>query len=119
MVRKVLVPFVGGPAIEAALIKAGWPIDAIDLVTLHEANLTLNESIVELWRARGFKGRVISAGGRFGNTTSASIPLALALNPGEMTMGTRFGLMGFGGGLSVSLAFGTVRHPFQSWTNLA
>jgi len=118
VVRKVLVPFVGGPALEAALLKAGWPIDSIDLVALHEANLTLNESVIQLWRARGFRGRVISAGGRFGNTTSASIPLALALNPDELAVGTRFGLIGFGGGLSVSLAFGTIRHPFETWTNL-
>jgi 3-oxoacyl-[acyl-carrier-protein] synthase-3 len=118
MVRKVLVPFVGGPALEAALLKAGWPVDTLDVVTLHEANPTLNESVVQLWRERGFQGRVVSSGGRFGNTTSASIPLALALNPAEFAMGTRFGLMGFGGGLSVSLAFGTIRHPFEAWTNL-
>jgi 3-oxoacyl-[acyl-carrier-protein] synthase-3 len=118
-VREVLVPFVGGPALEAALAKAGWPIETLGLVTLHEANLTLNESIVRLWRGRGFKGRVISAAGRFGNTTSASVPLAMALNPGELTVGTRFGLIAFGGGLSASFAFGTIRHPLATWTNLA
>ena len=117
-VRETLVPFVGGPALEAALAKAGWPIDSLDLMTLHEANLTLNESIVRLWRARGFKGRVINAAGRFGNTTSASIPLALALNPMELAVGTRFGLVGFGGGLSASFAFGTIRHPLETWTNV-
>ena len=83
-VRETLVPFIGGPAIDAALSKAGWPIDALDVVALHEANLTLNDSIVRLWRERGFKGRVISARGKFGNTTSASIPLALSMNPGEL-----------------------------------
>jgi 3-oxoacyl-[acyl-carrier-protein] synthase III len=118
-VRETLVPFVGGPALEAALAKAGWSIDSLDLMTLHEANLTLNDSIVQLWRARGFKGRVISAAGRFGNTTSASIPLALALNPNELAVGTRFGLIGFGGGLSASFAFGTIRHRLETWTNLA
>ncbi len=117
-VREVLVPFVGGPALEAALAKAGWPIDTLDLVTMHEANLTLNDSIVRLWRERGFRGRVINASGRFGNTTSASIPLAMALNPAELAVGTRFGLIGFGGGLSASFAFGTVRHPLEAWTNL-
>ena len=50
------------------------PLADLDLVTLHEANLTLNESIVKMWRERGFRGRVLNAGGRFGNTTSASIP---------------------------------------------
>jgi 3-oxoacyl-[acyl-carrier-protein] synthase-3 len=117
-VRKHLVPFVGGPAIEAALAKAGWRMDELDFATLHEANLTLNASIIESWRTRGFRGRVLDAGGRFGNTTSASIPLALALNAPEMAVGRKFGLFGFGGGLSASFAFGTVRHPLGAWTNV-
>jgi 3-oxoacyl-[acyl-carrier-protein] synthase-3 len=117
-VRKRLVPFVGGPAIEAALAKAGWRMDQIDLATLHEANLTLNASIVEQWRERGFRGRMLDAGGRFGNTTSASIPLALALNAGELAVGRKFGLFGFGGGLSASFAFGIVRHPLHATTNV-
>ena len=117
-VRKALVPFVGGPALEAALRKAGWSIDMLDVVALHEANLTINASIVERWRAAGFRGRVISAQGRFGNTTSASIPLAVALNPEEFGVGARFGLMGFGGGLTASFALGTIRHRLEAWTNL-
>jgi 3-oxoacyl-[acyl-carrier-protein] synthase-3 len=117
-VRKQLVPFVGGPAIEAALAKAGWRMDELDLATLHEANLALNASIVEQWRERGFRGRMLDAAGRFGNTTSASIPLALALNAGELTVGRKFGLFGFGGGLSASFAFGIVRHPLQVATQL-
>jgi 3-oxoacyl-[acyl-carrier-protein] synthase-3 len=117
-VRKILVPFVGGPAIDAALGKAGWRIEDLDLVTLHEANLTLNESIVTAWRERGLRGRVLSASGRFGNTTSASIPLALALNPEDLAIGRRFGLFGFGGGLSACFAFGTIRHPLRAWCNV-
>jgi len=118
-VRETLVPFIGGPAIEAALAKAGWPLDTLDLCALHEANLTLNDSIVRLWRERGFKGRVINAAGKFGNTTSASIPLALAMNPDELELGKRVGLIGFGGGLSASFAFATIRHPLETWTNRA
>jgi len=117
-VREVLVPFTGGPAVDAALQKAGWTLADLDLVTLHEANLTLNASIVKMWRERGFKGRVLDAGGRFGNTTSASIPLALALNAGELVPGRRFGLFGFGGGLSASFAFGTLRHALPCWTDV-
>lgn len=118
-VREVLVPFVGGPALDAALSKAGWSMDSINLVALHEANLALNACIIQLWHARGFRGQVISAEGRFGNTTSASIPLALALNPKALAVGSRFGLIGFGGGLSASFAFGTIRHQLETWTNLA
>ena len=117
-VRKILVPFIGGPAMEAGLAKARWRFDDLDLVSLHEANLTLNASIVKMWQERGFRGRVLDAGGRFGNTTSASIPLALALNPDALQPGRRFGLIGFGGGLSASFVFGTIRHPLQTWTNL-
>jgi 3-oxoacyl-[acyl-carrier-protein] synthase-3 len=118
-VRKILVPFVGGPAIDAALAKAGWHLEDLDLVTLHEANLTLNESIVSEWRKRGLRGRVLNAGGRFGNTTSASIPLALALNPEDLSVGRKFGLFGFGGGLSACFAFGTIRHPLPAWSNVS
>ena len=117
-VREILVPFLGKPAIDAALHKAGWSIADLDVVALHEANLVLNASIISAWRERGFKGRVINADGRFGNTTSASIPLVLALNAGELTTGQRFGFFGFGGGLSASLAFGTVRQPLPAWTDV-
>jgi 3-oxoacyl-[acyl-carrier-protein] synthase-3 len=117
-VRKILVPFVGGPAIDAALAKASWRLEDLDLVSLHEANLTLNESIVSAWRERGLRARVLNAGGRFGNTTSASIPLALALHPGELTVGRRFGLFGFGGGLSACFVLGTIRHPLPAWSNV-
>ena len=118
-VRRILVPFIGGPAIDAALTKAGWRLDELDLITLHEANLTLNASIVESWRERGFRGRVLDAGGRFGNTTSASIPLAWSLNADALSLGKKFGLIGFGGGLSASFALGIIRHPIGAWTNLA
>ena len=117
-VRKILVPFMGGPAMEAALAKADWRMDELDFVTLHEANLVLNAAIVEKWLERGFRGKVLSAEGRFGNTTSASIPLALALNASEFVVGRKFGLLGFGGGLSASFAFGTVRNPIGAWSNL-
>jgi len=116
-VRKTLVPFIGGPAVDAALAKAGWGIEDLDFATLHEANLVLNGSIVSVWRERGFRGEVVSGGGRFGNTTSASIPLALAMNPDALSVGRRFGLFGFGGGLSASFALGTIRHPLATWTN--
>jgi 3-oxoacyl-[acyl-carrier-protein] synthase III len=116
-VRKVLVPFMGGPAIDAALARSGWAIGDLDAVVLHEANLVLNESIFQLWRERGFRGRVIDAGGRFGNTTSASIPLALALHAGELPAGSRLGMFGFGGGLSASFSLCTLRHALPAWTS--
>jgi len=77
MVKQLIVPLVGGPGMKAALGKAGWAMSDIDLATLHEANLMLNKQIVDQWRSGGFKGKVLDAGGRFGNTTSASVPLAM------------------------------------------
>ena len=117
-VRTTLVPFTGGPAVEAALAKAGWRFEDLDLAALHEANLTLNTSIVKLWRERGFRGEVLDAGGRFGNTTSASIPLALALNGPALIVGRKIGLFGFGGGLSASFALGTIRHALPTWSDV-
>lgn len=116
-VRETLVPFVGGPAVDAALAKAGWNLADLDLVALHEANRTLNASIIKMWRDRGFRGQVLDADGRFGNTTSASIPLALAMHPEELRGGRKFGLFGFGGGLSACFALGTIRSALQAWTN--
>jgi 3-oxoacyl-[acyl-carrier-protein] synthase-3 len=117
-VRKVMVPFVGGPAMDAALERAGWKMEDLDLATQHEANPTLNASITQMWRERGFRGRVLDSGGRFGNTTSASIPLALALNGPELSVGRRFALVGYGGGLSATFAFGTIRHPLPVWADV-
>ena len=116
-VRETLVPFLGGPAMTAALKKSGWGIGDFDVVAMHEANLVLNASIISMWRERGFTGEVVSAEGRFGNTTSASIPLVLALNAAKFSVGRKFGLIGFGGGFSTSLAFGQVRHALPSWVN--
>lgn len=117
-VRSVLVPFTGGPGMDAVLEKAGWRIEDLDIVALHEANLVLNASIIKMWRDRGFRGDVLDAGGQFGNTTSASIPLALALNQPALSVGRKFGLFGFGGGLSASFSLGTIRHPLPTWMEL-
>ncbi len=110
MVKELIVPFVGGPGIDAALEKAGWSIDQLDLATLHEANLVLNRGIVDQWSEKGFKGTVLDARGEFGNTTSATIPLALTLNGNEMQKGRKFVWSAFGGGLTVSMALGEIKH---------
>lgn len=117
-VRELIVPFVGGPAVDAALAKSGLALSDLDLAALHEANLVLNGKIVEAWRSRGFVGQVIDAGGMFGNTTSATIPLALALNGAELAVGKRFGLFGFGGGFSVCIAIGRIASPVVVLTDI-
>ncbi|MEW6052129.1 MAG: 3-oxoacyl-[acyl-carrier-protein] synthase III C-terminal domain-containing protein [Candidatus Zixiibacteriota bacterium] len=114
MVRELMVPLIGGPGIQAALKKAGWTLGDIDLATLHEANLTLNQEIITQWKRNGFQGTVLDAGGQFGNTTSASIPLAVALNAAALSMGKRFVWFAFGGGLSASAVLGQVKHPLTA-----
>jgi 3-oxoacyl-[acyl-carrier-protein] synthase III len=117
-VRELMVEFVGGPGTQAALHKAGLSLEHLDLVTLHEANRVLNGDIITRWKEQGFRGNIIDAGGNFGNTTSASIPLALALNPDALQVGKRFGLFGFGGGLSACFAFGQITSPIEVVTEL-
>jgi len=118
-VKDLFVPFMSKPAIQAALRKAKLSLDEIDLVTLHEANpAQLNGPIVKAWQGQGFQGSVISADGRFGNTTTASIPLALALHPELLEVGKRFGWFSFGGGPSASFAFGQIKHPIVVATDV-
>jgi 3-oxoacyl-[acyl-carrier-protein] synthase-3 len=112
MVKELIVPMVGGPGIRAALKKAGWAMDSLDLASLHEANLVLNRGIIKQWSKDGFHGEVLDAGGMFGNTTSATIPLSLTLHPEALQVGRRFALVAFGGGLSTNIALGEIKHPF-------
>jgi 3-oxoacyl-[acyl-carrier-protein] synthase-3 len=114
MVKEVMVPLVGGQGIDLALRKAGWSMDMLDLASLHEANLMMNQSIVNQWKERGFRGKVIDAGGMFGNTTSASIPLAVTMHPDELKPGRRFVWVAFGGGLTVTSLLGEIKHPVIS-----
>jgi 3-oxoacyl-[acyl-carrier-protein] synthase-3 len=113
MVRELIVPMVGGPGMDAALEKAGWTIDQVDLASLHEANLVLNRGIIQQWKKKGFQGKVLDAGGMFGNTTSATIPLALALHGDELQVGRKFAWAAFGGGLTISFALGEIKHPIK------
>ncbi len=118
IVRERMVDFVGGPATEAALEKVGWSLSDLHLAVLHEANRVLNGEIIQRWRARGFEGEVLDAGGCFGNTTSGSIPLALAINGEALEVGKHFGLFGFGGGLSASFATRRITNTIRVFTRL-
>jgi len=111
MVKERMVPLVGGPGIDAALKKADWQMDMLDLAILHEANLVMNDDIINRWRKGGFRGSILTADGMFGNTTSATIPLAMALHGDEMQVGRRFLWFAFGGGLSAASVLGEIKHP--------
>lgn len=117
-VREDMVPFISGPALDLALGKAGVRLADLDLLVLHEANLVLNREILDRLRQRGFNGTLLDAGGKFGNTTSASIPLALALNGEDLAVGRTIALVGFGGGYSLRIAVGTIRHAVRTFTDM-
>ncbi|NWG76302.1 MAG: hypothetical protein HXY24_17150, partial [Rubrivivax sp.] len=86
--------------IQAALSEAGLSVDDLDLLIPHQANQRiLDAATVEL---KIPAEKVYSDLERYGNTSAASIPIALAeaANAGRLQPGDILGLVGFGGGLS-------------------
>lgn len=109
-VYEVIVPM-AGKIINDALEHNGLKPDDIAALCMHQANDRMTTAIT---RAVGIKSeRVIRNISRFGNTTSAAVPLALGeafarslydpkfpeIEPGELVM-----LFAFGGGLTWSLS---------------
>lgn len=88
--------------IEAALKKARLTLAKIDFVALHQANLRIDQPIEEKLRRLGFRGTVYHNIQRYGNTTSASIPLVLwdAWKDGSLQVGQTVLSLVFGGGFS-------------------
>ena len=82
------------------------PIDEIDLLVPHQANVRIIDHAVE--RLEISPERVYNNLERYGNTSSASIPLALveARDEGKLVPGSRVLMIGFGGGLSWGSAIG-------------
>lgn len=79
---------------------AGMSVDDIDLFIPHQANLRIIESAVR--RLEIPSDRVFINIDRYGNTSSASIPIALceAYEEGYLTPGSRVAMVGFGAGLT-------------------
>jgi 3-oxoacyl-[acyl-carrier-protein] synthase-3 len=83
---------------------SGLTLDDIDLVIPHQANARITELAT---RRLGIPPKkVISNIDRYGNTSAASIPLALcdALEEGRLKSGDRVVLVGFGAGLTWAAA---------------
>lgn len=92
-----------------ALIRAGIPLSAIKFLALHQANARINEPVVKKLvehEEDPFVGVAYSNIERFGNTTSASIPLVLfdAWQDGALTPGDLVFQLVFGGGFSWATA---------------
>lgn len=94
------VPTVIGGALE----NAGLQKEDIDWLVLHQANMRILSSAAE--RLGVPSDRVVSNLAEYGNTSAASIPLALdeAVRRGDIKKGDVLGLAGFGAGLSWAAA---------------
>jgi 3-oxoacyl-[acyl-carrier-protein] synthase-3 len=93
-----------GQATLQAIDKAGLTLDDIDLLIPHQANMR----IIEL-AARHLKlpmEKIVVNLDRYGNTSAASIPIALveALEEGRIRDGMNIVMVGFGGGLTWAAA---------------
>jgi len=87
-------------ATREAVGAADLTLDDIDLLIPHQANLRIINATA---KALGFpRERAMVNVDRYGNTSSASIPIALreAWEQGRLQDGDRLVLVGFGGGLA-------------------
>jgi 3-oxoacyl-[acyl-carrier-protein] synthase-3 len=85
---------------ERALADAGMTADDVDLLVPHQANLRIIQAVCQRLGIEEERAAVVID--RYGNTSSASIPLALdhALRSGRIRPGARLLLAGFGGGMT-------------------
>ena len=85
---------------EQALAGAGIEADDVDLFVYHQANRRITRAVGE--RLALPAERVVDCIDRYGNTSAASIPIALveAEADGRLTPGARILVAGFGAGLT-------------------
>ena len=86
--------------ISKALYQADLTTDAIDWLLLHQANQRIMDAAAD--RLGIPREKVISNLAKYGNTSAASIPLALdeAVREGKVKVGDRIAASGFGAGLT-------------------
>jgi 3-oxoacyl-[acyl-carrier-protein] synthase-3 len=85
---------------ETLCAQAGWAVGELDHVVPHQANLRIVEAVAKRLGLRD--DQLIVNGDRFGNTSAASIPLALseADAAGRLRRGDRVVCVAFGSGLT-------------------
>lgn len=91
-----------------ALKKAGVPLESVDLFIPHQANLRINQAFA---KSLGLpESKVYNNIQRYGNTTAASIPLALdeAIEKGLVGSGSTVMFLGLGAGVT----WGSVLYRF-------
>jgi 3-oxoacyl-[acyl-carrier-protein] synthase III len=86
--------------IEKALHRANLTVDEIDWLLLHQANQRILDAIAQRLKIPNHK--VISNLAQYGNTSAASIPLALdeQVRQGNIKSGDTIATSGFGAGLT-------------------
>lgn len=86
--------------IEKALFRANIGVDAIDWLLLHQANQRILDAVAD--RLKIPSEKVISNLAKYGNTSAASIPLALdeVVRQGAVKTGDTIAASGFGAGLT-------------------
>lgn len=86
--------------IEKALFRAHLTVDQIDWLLLHQANQRILDAVAQ--RLQVPPERVLSNLAHYGNTSAASIPLALdeAVRQGKVKAGETIAASGFGAGLT-------------------
>jgi len=85
-------------SIRDVLAQAGWTPGDLECVVLHQANQMINDTIRK--KVGYDASRAPSSLERFGNTSSASVPLTLCAAREGLTLPARTVLCGFGVGLS-------------------
>lgn len=80
--------------------RAGWQADDVDLFVPHQANIRIIEAAAK--RLELTDDRIFVNVDRYGNTSAASIPIALAeaVETGRLQRGDKIICVGFGAGLS-------------------
>jgi 3-oxoacyl-[acyl-carrier-protein] synthase-3 len=84
----------------AAVAKAGWSQDDVDLIVPHQANVRIIEAV-----AKGLDlsmDRIYVNLDKYGNTSAASVPIALAeaVNEGRVQVGDKVVFVAFGAGFT-------------------
>jgi 3-oxoacyl-[acyl-carrier-protein] synthase-3 len=89
-----------GAAAERALADAGWSIEDVDLLIPHQANIRIIDATTK--RVGIDPDKVYTNIDAYGNTSAATIPIALseAIDRGRLKPGAKLVLVAFGAGLT-------------------
>lgn len=86
--------------VQELLMRNGFAVEDLDLFVPHQANLRIIQAAID--RLGIAAERTITTVEQFGNTSSASVPVALdqAVRSGQLASGDLMALVAFGGGLT-------------------